>query len=130
MVLTPCVKFESNRAASFSLSVKLSPDVATPNMNGLFSIMMHNKFISNNIISNKFISNNPPYIVLELPPDHSRITSRCSVSLVWSAKQPKRREPRGRCPAWFICFAFASKQAWANFKQKTPRLLSWGSLLL
>lgn len=74
MVLIPFLKFNSNRDVSFSRSVKLSPDAATPKVKGLSSIMpvdmiffdvanignniVSNKPISNNIISNSIVSNN------------------------------------------------------------------------
>lgn len=62
-VFTPCRKFNNRRSVSFSRSVKLSPDVATPNTKGLFSIIFNrylnakisNTFITNNIITNKAI---------------------------------------------------------------------------
>lgn len=62
-VFTPCWKFSNRRPVSFSRSVKLSPDVATPNIKGLFSIIfkcylgakMWNSMITNNVISNKVI---------------------------------------------------------------------------
>lgn len=62
-VLTPCRKFSNRRSVSFSRSVKLSPDVATPNIKGRFSIIfksyssakVRNIVITNTIITNKII---------------------------------------------------------------------------
>lgn len=78
-VFTPCVKFENIRAVSFSLLVKLSPEVTSPNIKGLFSIisalnvyakvcnnLISNNLISNNVISNKGITNNKMLVYLEL----------------------------------------------------------------
>lgn len=72
-MFTPCLKFVSRRAVSLLRSVKLSLDVATLNMKGLFFITIlillqkkSNTFISNKIVSNKIITNKRIILLLTL----------------------------------------------------------------